>query len=70
MSESIIQTAILFLPKGRLFSFALWSIQDEALSFSILTTEMNDLVTKVHARMPVILDHNVFSVWRATARCR
>lgn len=50
---------------GRPFAFAgLWeSWRDELRTCAILTTEANDLVGQVHARMPVILPPGHYDAW-------
>ena len=35
-------------------------------SFAIVTTEANELVRPVHARMPVLLDAEAEALWRRT----
>jgi len=58
------------LAGGAPFAFAgIWERHDapgrEALeTFAIVTTEANDLVRPVHARMPVILDAEAEALWR------
>jgi putative SOS response-associated peptidase YedK len=50
--------------EGRPFVFAgLWGHWNELESFTILTTTPNDLCSKVHDRMPVILKEQDFSKW-------
>jgi len=51
------------------FAFAglwdIWNSSDgsEIRTFTIITTEPNQLVEKIHNRMPVILPHNAYSEW-------
>ena len=53
-----------FSPKEGLFSFAgLWRPQGNGFAFTILTTSANELVSPIHARMPVILGHNTVPLW-------
>ncbi len=60
-----------FTPKEGLFSFAgLWSswispVSIEVETFSIITTEANELIKPIHDRMPVMLGHNSWSAWMA-----
>jgi putative SOS response-associated peptidase YedK len=59
---------LLFKPRSGLFGFAgLWETwHDGALkmeTFTILTTDANELVRNVHDRMPVILDRADFAAW-------
>jgi putative SOS response-associated peptidase YedK len=45
---------------GRPLAFAgLW----EEETFTILTTEANELAAQVHNRMPVILPHDAYDIW-------
>ena len=64
---------ILFRPRDGLFAFAgLWdnwrggdgTILD---TFTILTTTANEVVTPIHDRMPVILDHADYGTWLDSA---
>ena len=54
------------------FAFAgLWEIWyskegDKVLSCNIITTEPNDLIAKIHNRMPVILPEEGYAEWIAT----
>jgi putative SOS response-associated peptidase YedK len=53
-----------FSPKDSLFSFAgVWSQQAGNLSFSIFTTQPNELVSPIHDRMPVILSPDAIDAW-------
>ncbi|MFC1587960.1 SOS response-associated peptidase [Planctomycetota bacterium] len=60
---------VYFYPKDELFAFA--GIWDEnhppgkhpLLTYSIITTEPNDLVRPYHNRMPVILPREAFGLW-------
>jgi putative SOS response-associated peptidase YedK len=59
---------LLFKPLSGLFGFAgLWETwQDGALkleTFTILTTDANELVRQFHDRMPVFLDRTDFAAW-------
>jgi putative SOS response-associated peptidase YedK len=60
-----------FTPNEGLFSFAgLWSswVSPDSIeieTFSIITTQANEVVKPIHDRMPVILGHNVWSAWTA-----
>jgi putative SOS response-associated peptidase YedK len=46
------------------FGFAgLWEKKDELESFTIITTEANELMKTIHHRMPVILDSGDYDVW-------
>jgi len=46
------------------FGFAgLWEKNDEMNTFTIITTEANDLTKEVHHRMPVILEINDYDRW-------
>jgi len=53
---------LIWLKGGGLFAFAgLWSRWNDVTSFTIMTTEPNDLVAEIHSRMPVIIgpeDHD------------
>jgi putative SOS response-associated peptidase YedK len=50
--------------EGRPFVFAgLWDRWNEMETFTITTTEPNELCSKVHDRMPVILKEQDFSKW-------
>jgi putative SOS response-associated peptidase YedK len=52
--------------KQKLFAFAgLWSIWQEQLTCSIITTGANSLVAPIHERMPVILLPKDFLTWLA-----
>ncbi|MBU0676125.1 MAG: SOS response-associated peptidase [Proteobacteria bacterium] len=57
------------LKGGKLFAMAgLWeSWRDPAekivLSFTIITTEANSFVTRIHERMPVIIDREQYGLW-------
>ena len=55
------------LDSGRVFAFAgLWEpsvAPDEPPTFTILTTEPNELTRPVHERMPVILDPADYRAW-------
>lgn len=57
------------LPEKDVFSFAgLWEIWhnpegDEIWTCTILTTEANDKISKLHHRMPVILDKDLRDIW-------
>ena len=59
-------------PGGGLFAFAgLWERwekggEEPIESFTIITTEANDTLDAVHARMPVILDPADFGSWLST----
>lgn len=59
----------ILLKSGEPFAFAgLWDIWknpegEELLSFTIITTEANDLVNDIHNRMPVILAPEEEEVW-------
>ena len=62
----------IFTPGGGLFAFAgLWERWEKGgegpiESFTIITTEANDTLDVVHARMPVILDPADFGTWLST----
>lgn len=46
------------------FGFAgLWEKREELETFTIITTEANDLMKEVHHRMPVILDVENYDTW-------
>lgn len=46
------------------FGFAgLWEKKDDLESFTIITTEANEVMRPVHDRMPVILDTNDYDIW-------
>jgi putative SOS response-associated peptidase YedK len=46
------------------FGFAgLWEKKDELETFTIITTEANELMKEVHHRMPVILDGKDYDSW-------
>jgi len=50
--------------EGRPFVFAgLWDRWNEQETFTIITTTPNELCSKVHDRMPVILKEPDFSMW-------
>ena len=58
------------LAGGTAFTFAgLWERREQpgagpSDSFAIVTTEANELVRPVHARMPVLLDAEAEALWR------
>lgn len=58
-----------FKPKdGDFFSFAgiysVWDVEDEPLyTFAIITTDPNEIVSKIHDRMPAILDVDKEQLW-------
>lgn len=55
-----------FSPTEAMFAFAgIWAGSATERSFSILTTEANDVVSPIHGRMPVILGHNAQGDWLA-----
>jgi len=46
------------------FGFAgLWEKRDRLETFTIITTEANELMREVHHRMPVILDSKSYDMW-------
>jgi len=46
------------------FGFAgLWENRDDLETFTIITTEANELMSKIHHRMPVILDSKDYDSW-------
>ena len=52
------------LKSGEPFAFAgLWEAQNGSAACDIVTCEPNDLVAKVHARMPVILTGPAVELW-------
>ena len=58
---------VYFSPVIGMFVFAaLWAKRDNIFSFSILTTQANEVVGAVHGRMPVILGHNSIGDWLAS----
>lgn len=58
---------LLRLASGRVFAFAgLWEPpagEETSPTFTILTTEPNELAARVHDRMPVILDPADYAAW-------
>jgi putative SOS response-associated peptidase YedK len=62
------QPYLIRLRSGELFSFAgLWETwtgpEGELRSFTIITTEPNELMTRIHDRMPVILPRAQYARW-------
>ena len=62
------QPFFISMKDGRPFAFAglweTWHKEDEALqSFTILTTDANDLMRPLHDRMPVILQPGDYDAW-------
>lgn len=46
------------------FGFAgLWEKHDDLETFTIITSESNELMSEIHHRMPVILDANDYDAW-------
>jgi putative SOS response-associated peptidase YedK len=64
---------LIHMKSGQPFAFAgLWErwhspLGDEVLSCTIITTRPNELVAKLHDRMPVILHPSAYEVWLAPA---
>jgi putative SOS response-associated peptidase YedK len=63
------QPFLIRLKTGQPFAFAgLWEFwvspaQEEVRSFTIITTDPNELVAPLHNRMPAILDPEVYDLW-------
>ena len=58
------QPYLIRMKGGGVFVFAgLWSFWRDVTSFTIMTTEPNDLVAKVRDRMPVILGRDDYDRW-------
>lgn len=55
-----------FSPIDGMFAFGgVWKRDGNDRAFSILTISANDVVSKIHQRMPVILSHNTMGQWLA-----
>jgi putative SOS response-associated peptidase YedK len=49
---------------SKLFAFAgIWSMHNEIVTFSIITTQPNKLMSPIHDRMPVILTQHNEKIW-------
>jgi len=54
----------IYLPDDELFAFAgIWDTWQDRTTYAIITTEPNELVEKIHDRMPVILPREYERSW-------